>query len=225
MTRVAITTDRFLKAAPHFTRAGLQPVPTPCILMRPAPADKLERAREAATAAELILITSARTVELLWPGGGMPSCDVAAVGRSTASAVVSAGGRVVMTGRGGLADLVDSVADLLAGRRVVLLRAAGSDPEALHRLHGLVSELEDHVVYRVQPIGPERIPVDAVAFASPSAVEGWLLTRSLDDLVVGVIGDTTAATVASYRVPDVIASAPSYPSLAGGLGSFLEVNS
>jgi uroporphyrinogen-III synthase len=222
---VAVTTDRFSKAAPYFARVGLEPVPTPCIQMSPARVDKLEQAREAAAAADLILLTSARTVELLWPEGGMPACDVAAVGAATARAVVSAGGRVVTTGQGGLSDLVESVAGDLDGRRVVIIRAAGSDTVALRRLHALAPELEDHVVYRVQPIGPTPTPVDAVAFASPSAVEGWLLTRSLDDLVVAVIGDTTAAAVASHRVPDVVASQPSFPALAGALSSFMEVTS
>ncbi len=222
---MAVTTDRFSKAAPHFARAGLEPVPTPCILMRPASAEILGRARRAAGVADLILITSARTVELLWPAGGMPACDVAAVGPATAEAIVSAGGRVVRTGGGGLADLVDSLAGHLDGLRVAVIRAAGSDITALHRLDALVSELEDHVVYRVEPIGPERTPVDAVAFASPSAVDGWLLTRSLDHVVVGVIGDTTAAALASHRVPDVVASRPSFPALASALSSFMEVTS
>lgn len=222
---MAVTTDRFSEVAPHFARAGLEPVSTPCIHLRPATAKTLKQARAAAEVADLIFITSARTVQLLWPAGGMPSGDAAAVGKGTANAVVSAGGRVVVTGRGGLADLVDSVADGLDGRRVVIIRAADSDPTALRRLYARVPGLEDHVVYRVQPIGPERASVDAVAFASPSAVDGWLLTRSLDHLVVGVIGETTAAAVAPHRVADVVASRPSFPALATALGSFMEVSS
>jgi uroporphyrinogen-III synthase len=223
--RVAVTTDRFSKVAPYFARAGLEPISTPCIHVIPATAGALARARVAAGEADLMVVTSARTVALLWPAGGMPSCDIAVVGPGTAKAVTAAGGRVVTTGRGGIADLVDAVADSLHGRQVVVLRAAGTDPVALRRLLALAPALEDHVVYRVVPIGPEGTAVDAVAFASPSAVEGWLLTRSLNDLVVGVIGDTTAEAVASHRDPDVVASQPSFPALARALGSLLEVTS
>lgn len=220
--RVAVTTDRFSEVAPHFARLGLEPVPTPCIVMTPASVERLDAARVAADAADLLVLGSARTVELLWPAGGMPSCGVAAVGPATARAVIAAGGRVVTTGEGGLAELVDSLADRLAGLRVVLLRAAGSDTMATRRLEDLASHLEDHVVYRVQPVGPEPIEVDAVAFASPSAVQGWLLTRSLDRLVIGVIGETTAAAVSSHREPDVVAPRPSFPALADAISSWLK---
>jgi uroporphyrinogen-III synthase len=225
VSRVAVTTDRFSWVAPYFARVGLEPVATPCIRMMPAQGEVLEQARMAAEAADLILLTSARTVELLWPESGMPACDVAAVGPATARAVVSAGGRVVTTGQSGLSDLVEAVADGLNRRQVVIIRAADSDPVALRRLHTLAPELEDHVVYVVQPIGPSSTPVDAVAFASPSAVEGWLLTRSLDGLVVAVIGDTTAAAVSPHRAPDVVAAQSSFLNLASALSSFMEVTS
>jgi uroporphyrinogen-III synthase len=65
-------------------------------------------------------------------------------------------------------------------------------------------------------------PVEAVSFASPSAVQGWLMTRGLDDVVVGVIGKTTGAAVARVRPPDTVATRPSHKALAGALADHLE---
>jgi uroporphyrinogen-III synthase len=224
LKRVALTTDRFEKAARHFAEAGLKPLPTPCVRMVPASTEELDQARAVAATADLIVATSARTIDLLWPTGGMPAADVAAVGPVTARAVTAAGGRVVITGRGGLADLVEPVADLGSGRLVVIVRAAGSDPVAMDRLRSTIPELADQVAYRMEPMAPAASTVDAVAFASPSAVAGWLLTRSLDRLVVGVIGDTTAAAVSPHRSPDVVADQPSFAALAETMSSFMEVS-
>ncbi len=41
--------------------------------------------------ADLLLITSVRTLDLLWPDGSMPAVEVAAVGERTAAAVDGAG--------------------------------------------------------------------------------------------------------------------------------------
>ena len=65
-------------------------------------------------------------------------------------------------------------------------------------------------------------PVEAISFASPSAVQGWLITRDLDDVVVGVIGQTTAAAVARIRPPDAVATRPSHKALALALTDHLE---
>ena len=87
MIRVAITTDHFEEAAPPFRRLGLEPVWLPCIRLDRSDDTVLARAREAASSAELLLISSPRTLDLLWPDGSMPAVDVAAVesGRSQPS--------------------------------------------------------------------------------------------------------------------------------------------
>lgn len=224
MTRVAITTDRFDSVAPEYLGVGLEPVPAPCVDVVVAVEGILTRAREAASHADLVLITSARTVELLWPGGGMPPTGVVTVGATSAAAVEAAGGRVVATGRSGLADLLDAAADELAAAKVAFPHAAGTDPGLLARLRSLALDLEEHEIYRTNPIAPEPTPVQAVVFASPSAVTGWLLARDFDGVVVGVIGPTTRAAVARHRVPEVIAPEPSHDSLAQALMSYLEVS-
>jgi uroporphyrinogen-III synthase len=224
VTRVAITTDRFDSVAPVYLGVGLEPVPAPCVDVVVAVEGILTRAREAASDADLLLITSARTVELLWPRGGMPPTGVVTVGATSAAAVEAAGGRVVVTGQSGLADLLDGAAELLSGARVVFPHAAGTDPGLVARLRSLVSDLEEQEIYRAVPIAPEPTPVDAVVFASPSAVTGWLLARDFEDVVVGVIGPTTRAAVARHRMPEVIAPEPSHHSLARALRSHLEVS-
>lgn len=153
----------------------------------------------------------------------MPGVDTAAVGPSTAEAVVKAGGRVSLTGDAGLARLVELAAQRLDDGRVVIAHAAGSDPVGLARLRRSTPNLEEREVYRSVPVAPDAVVVDAVAFASPSAVDGWHLTRDLEDVVVGAIGATTANAVARHHVPDVIASSPSYPALAEAIATFMEV--
>lgn len=220
---VALTTDRFDQVAHWFSAAGLEPLHLPCIRVDPASEEALQRARDAASKADILLLTSPRTVGLLWPGGGMPDAEVCAVGRVTAAAVTEAGGRVGVTGRGGLARLVDAAADQVSGKRVVLAHAASADSSAMARLEALTPHMEEHCVYRVAPVGPADTPADVVVFASPSAVEGWLLSRSLDVPMLATIGETTTQALAQHRTPDVTAPSPSYQALARALASILEV--
>lgn len=224
MIKVAITTDRYDTAASTFARRGLEPVPVPCIRVDPASGDVLAEAREKASGADFLLISSVRTLDLLWPKGSMPRVDVAAVGEMTAAAVEARGGRVAVAGRSGLDALIRDAADRLAGSRVVFPHAAGSDLSQLQVLRARVGTLIEIEVYRTVPVAAIDAPVGAVAFASPSAVEGWLLSRDLEQLVVGVIGPTTGAAVARLRPPDVVASQPSHTALARAMASYLEVS-
>jgi uroporphyrinogen-III synthase len=224
LIRVAITSDRLEGAAPFYRGAGFDPVWLPCIKLEPAPDDVLARAREAVLEADVVILSSARTVDLLWPHHPIPSIDVIAVGEATATAVTGRGGRVILSGDAGLAGLAAKAGTQLeAASRVVFPRSAHSDPVALRTFRDLAPSLVEFEVYRTQPIAPEKSEVRAVAFASPSAVEGWHLTRNLDGLVVGVIGATTLAAAARYRHPDVVASHPSHRVLAQALASHLEV--
>lgn len=223
MIRVAITTDRFEGAAPTYRRVGFEPVSLPCIRVEPADEEMLAQAREAASAANLLIISSVRTLDLLWPNGSMPAVEVAAVGEKTAAAVKARGGRVLLLGRAGLADLAKQAADRLDSSQVVFPHAVGSDPVALQALREWATNLRAFDVYRTVPVAPESAPVAAAAFASPSAVEGWLLSRDFDGLAVGVIGPTTWEAVARHRPPEVVASQPSHHALAQTLASYLEV--
>ncbi|HJU80944.1 MAG TPA: uroporphyrinogen-III synthase [Acidimicrobiia bacterium] len=221
--RVALTTDRFDGVAPLYVAAGLDPISLPCVKVEPASEDVLARAREAVASADIMILSSARTINWLWPGGPLPSVDVVAVGRATASAVTKRGGRVVLTGDSGLAKLADTASALLAKNRVVFPRSAASDPGSLRLIRQLAPDLVEFEVYRMQAVAPENNEVRAVAFASPSAVVGWHFARNLVGLVVGVIGPATAAAVSRYRPPDVVASSPSHRALAKALASHMEV--
>ena len=223
MTRVAVTTDRFDAVAPAYTSVGLEPVALPCVRVEVADARTLEQARIACTAAELVLLTSARTVDLLWRDKMMPSVAVAAVGRSTADAAALRGGRIVAVGSGGLAELVEEEATRFRSAGVVFPRAVGSDAVARRLLTGLAPSLQEFEVYRTVPLAPLSVPVDAVSFASPSAAKGWHLSRDLTGLVVGAIGRSTSATAARWREPDVVAPSPSHRALARALASHMEV--
>lgn len=224
MTSVAITTDRFFYVAPLFASRGMEPVETPCVRVDPGDDEILDRARDAAKTAGLLLISSARALEVLWPDGSMPPVDVVVVGERTAVEARARGGRVVTVGTGGLLDLVDATAPRLVDSRVVFPHAHGADPKGLAALRQITNDLVEIEIYKAVPIAPGPVSVDAVAFASPSAVSGWLLARDLNSLVVGVIGPTTAEAVARYRAPDVVAPIPSHRELAKALASHLEVS-
>ncbi|HJU52350.1 MAG TPA: uroporphyrinogen-III synthase [Acidimicrobiia bacterium] len=218
--RVAITTDRFDSVAPLYREAGLEPIWLPCVRVEPASDEVLDRARQVAASAELLMLSSARTVDWLWPHGGVPSVDAVAVGSAAAKTFSERGGRVVLTGNSGLADLAAKASTRLATNRVVFPRSADTDPDVLWIIRQLAPDLVEFEVYRTQPIPPEDIEVRAVAFASPSAVVGWHLSRDLVDLAVGAIGPTTSAALS--QPPDVVARSPSHRALAQALKSHME---
>ncbi|HEX7097859.1 MAG TPA: uroporphyrinogen-III synthase [Acidimicrobiia bacterium] len=222
MKRVAVTTDRFDLAAPWFAANGLEPVPLPCVRVDIASEEVLDEARTAAARADLLVVTSPRTVDLLWRGRGMPPVPVAAVGEATAAAVEDVGGRVRFVGSAGLAGLVSELAKEEPLGRIVFPRAANSDPVPLEQLRGEGTDVVPIDVYRTVPIAPGRDAVHAVAFASPSAVEGWLLSRPLDGLVIGAIGHTTASALTGHR-PVIVPYRPSHRALAEALAQFMEV--
>lgn len=222
MTRVAITTDRFDVAAAPFARLGMEPLPTPCIRVEPAGQAIIDQARESAAGADLLILTSVRTVELLWPHA-MPDVDVAAVGGRTASAVKARGGNVVVVGQSGLRELANTLVPLLSSSRVSFPHAAGSIPDALARVREESADLTEFEVYTTIPVAPPSTLVDAVAFTSPTAVKGWMLTRALDGLVVAAIGPTTAEALAPFRAPDVVAEEPSHAALARAVAEHMEV--
>lgn len=218
--RVAVTTapDRASSQVEALQRRGLEPVLLPCIQIHPGHGPMLERARSASSRCDWLVLTSPRAVHILWPDGGMPRVRTAAVGSSTAAAIVTAGGTVGLVGDRGAAGLVMRLAPQLAGRSVLFPHAAGSDPGTITGLEAAGARLTAIPVYEARPVGPAPDLVDGVLFGSPSAIEGWCLTRSLDDLVVAVIGDTTEHALARRgRAPDVVATRPDFDALADAI--------
>lgn len=226
MARVAVTTtlDATDRVAGPLRDCGLEPVSIPCIAIDPAPPAVLEELRSAAAAADWLVLTSRRSVELLWPDGGMPAVAVAAVGGSTAAAVERAGGSVKLVGTAGAHDLVRRLAPMLAGARVVFPRARAGDPAIAELLASASGEVVAHPAYDTRPLTPPTDPaVDAVVFGSPSAVTGWTTSRTLDGLVIGAMGGTTATALADIgHPPQVTPEEPSFELLAHALAEIID---
>jgi len=220
MTSVAITTsaDRFDEVSRPFATLGFSPVSLPCIRIEPTDDDLLAAAATAAADVDLLFLTSVRTIRLLWPDGGMPSVPTAAVGAATARAVTEAGGEVTVVGNGGGLDLIERIRSLRGIHSVFFPHAGGTDPRVLDALRSTVDVTSTIPVYRAVPVAPGADPVDAVAFASASAVDGWFLTRKLDDVTVAAIGRPTADAIAGHgaRV-DAIADTPGLDTMASAL--------
>ena len=220
--RVAITTteDRIDEVAVSFLARGLQPVALPCIRVRPAGDRVLTSVKDAISSIGDVMVSSARAVEVLWLEGETVDADFHVVGSATAEAVERRGGTVRSEGSGGLIDLVERMVPL-GLRRLVFPRADGTDLGSIEPLIASGVEVVSTVVYRTEQLRPAADEVDAVAFASPSAVEGWLSSRSLDGVVVAAIGPTTAAALVRHGVGvDVVPPRPRHGDLAAKLAAF-----
>jgi uroporphyrinogen-III synthase len=227
MKTVAVTTssDRAAAAAIPFTLAGTSPISLPCIEIVPVTHDYLEEARAGAIIADLIIVSSRRTLDILWPDGPLPTTDFAVVGRVTAREVEKRGGAVALVGSGGSDLLADALAGRVAGKSVIWPHARGADPRPLNRIRAGSTSFMAPVIYESVPKQPAATPVDVVTFASPSAVAGWQLSRSLQGVTIAVIGETTRAAVDEAGAPvAVIASEPTYQSLANSVAQHLGVS-
>lgn len=226
MKRIGVTTarDRSDRIADFVRDGGAQPVVLPCIEVRPADEIATAEFRRRCAAADLVIITSERTVAALWPDGGMPQVPCAVVGQATATAVRTAGGVVDVIGDAGAAALVELLGWRLRGLRVALPQSSAASAATAAAMTDLGGVPDVMAAYTVTPVAPPLDPVDAVMFASPSAVTGFLLGgRALDGLAVAVIGETTGAALREHGVqPDVIAGGHSYESMVAGLLARLE---
>lgn len=228
MGRVAITTaaDRSSLFADHARNHGLEPVLLPCIEVTPADDAVLHDAGALASDADWLVVTSPRAVRAVWPRGGMPPPPVAAVGPSTAASVEEAGGTVGLVGDAGVEALVARLAERAGGASVFFPHATGAAPSTVSALEKAGVEVKAVAVYETRLIAPGPDPVDAVAFGSPSAVRGWLISRHLQDLVLAAIGETTARALADAgRSPQVVPRRPDFEELMAHLADYLRQRS
>lgn len=225
MTRVAVTTtpDAAHRLSDPLREVGLEPVELPCIRTVPASDETRCFIRQAAPGADWIVVTSRRAVELMWPEGDMPPGPaVAAVGPATADAVVRAGGSVSVVGGGGAARLADLIESRVPGATVVFPHARAADPDTITRLQEAGADVVAAPAYDTEPIPPGDDQVDAVLFGSPSAVEGWMMSRSLDGLIIGAMGETTAAALEEAGHPaEVVPAHPGFHALVSALADHL----
>lgn len=222
MPRVALTTtdERARRLADIATVHGLQPVVLPCIEVVPAPSAVLDEVRRSVAAADWLMVTSARTVDYLWPQGGIPGIEVAAVGHQTAAAVSRAGGEVTFVGDFDAASLISELFKLVEGKSVCFPHGRGSDLTKMSVLERAARSMSTWEVYATKPIPPALNPVDAAAFGSPSAVGGWFQARGLQEIVVGAIGATTGAALLQHgQHADVVPERPDYAELLEGLSA------
>lgn len=218
MTRVAVTTtaDNAHRVGDVLVAAGLVPVMLPCISISPSPAAILDELRRAAEKADLILVTSARAVRIVWPDGDMPFTPVAAVGSTTAEAVTDAGGTIEIVGEGGAADLVTQLD--VDGLTIAFPHARAADPATAIELGRRGATVHGAAAYDTIPIAPDDDKVKAAMFGSPSAIDGWLLRRHLDGMTIAAMGEMTASALRVRGVSDpVVAERPDLESLARAL--------
>lgn len=214
--RVAITTtsEGFVRVSQTFVEVDLEPVSLPCISVEEAAPAEVEAMRAAAGTADLLVVTSRRSIEILWPDGGMPATPVAAVGSATSRAVTDAGGTVAFVGVGGGEQLVERIEPRLTGAVVAYPHARRADPVVGELLRQRAAVVHSCALYDTIPIPPSTEPVDVVTFASPSAVDGWSLSRGFDPLVLAIGSATRTALEQRGRPPDLVADTPTFKALA-----------
>lgn len=218
MTRVAVTTtaDNAHRVGDALVAAGLVPVMLPCISISPSPEGVLVELRTAAEKADLIVVTSARAVRIMWPDGHMPPTPVAAVGSATAEAVTDAGGTVKVVGDGGAAELVAQLD--VDGLTIAFPHARAADPATTIELERRGATVHEATAYDTIPIAPADDKVKAAVFGSPSAIDGWLMRRHLDGMTIAAMGETTASALRVRGVSDpVVTDRPDLEALAHAL--------
>ncbi|HVP67452.1 MAG TPA: uroporphyrinogen-III synthase [Anaeromyxobacteraceae bacterium] len=220
--RVAVTRGKGGEDAlsERLRELGAQVVAVPAIATAPPESfDELDRALGNLSAFDWVAFASATAVEAVLgrlAALGLPppgrSVRLAAVGTATAARLrelLRAPDLVPAEARG--AALAEALAAQAKGRRVLVPRAAEGRPELVDGLRAAGADVVAATAYRTVAAPPEamaplaalleRGEVDAVAFASPSAVKSvvaglgdraGMLARS----VLAAIGPTTASALA-----------------------------
>ena len=106
MPRVAVTASIEASAgmAAELVAVGLRPVALPCVRIQQADDVDLVRARASAEEADLIVLTSSRALDVLWPEGPIPATPIAVLTPAGAARVEERGGRVAHVGTGNPSD-------------------------------------------------------------------------------------------------------------------------
>ncbi|MEE8498866.1 MAG: uroporphyrinogen-III synthase [Acidimicrobiia bacterium] len=209
--RLGLTTtpDRIRTLVAAVERFGFDPVALPCIRIDAVPGG-VERLADAVSDADVLIVTSARTVAVLAPTG-IPPLPIIAVGSATAQAVTGAGGRVVWEGSNGIRHLANEARHLLAGKRIIFAGASNTAQDNVAELESAGCSVQSVPLYANVPISPADDPVDAVVFGSPTAVAGWLTTRELINVLIGAIGPTTTGALKEKGFePDAVPQQPEF---------------
>lgn len=212
--------------AAELVAVGLHPVALPCVRLQPADGTALIRARAACEEADLVVLTSSRALDVLWPAGPIPGVPVAVLTPAGAARVEERGGRVTHVGTGNPSDFTAYLIRYAAGKRVAYPHTEGVDPRIVASLADATAELVAVAVYGWIPVAPALDAVEAVVFESSLAVEGWTETRDFTGLVVAAIGPATAAALRRHgHGSDILIRRPHFGVLAEALAGALLTSS
>jgi uroporphyrinogen-III synthase len=171
----------------------------PCVEVRalgdPSP---LRDAVLALTADDVLVITSRAGARAVAAAIGAAACaaPVAAIGTATAAACRDAGLRVAFTPSTPSGAALAAELPLPSGR-ILLARSDRATPEAVEILARRGATVGEIVAYRTTPLAPrEAVPAGAVVvFASPSAVDGFALSRTANLAGAVAVGQSAASRV------------------------------
>ncbi len=169
----------------------------------------------------------------------LANCSIAAIGPATASALQTRAIAVDFVAEEHVGEsLAEGIPDV-AGRRVLLPRAAGARPQLPEKLSGRGATVDEFATYRAVKARPDdgalaelAAGVDAITFTSPSTVEHFMTIvdsagfNPFDadpPLIVACIGPITAdAAERSGLRPTVVAQDYTVPGLLDALINFFE---
>jgi uroporphyrinogen-III synthase len=191
---------------------GATPVRLPCIAFVDGP--QAAQVARLVQNADLVVVSSphgARRLQALC--GELYKVPLAAVGAATARVL---GGQAIAPKSGaGAQALLEELGDSVRGKRVLLPRAERSTPALAAGLRAAGATVEELVLYKTivpalaEPRALRALQdglVDAITFASGSAVRGFLQlvgARSAERSVIACLGPTAAgAAMAAGLVPD-----------------------
>jgi uroporphyrinogen-III synthase len=97
------------------------------------------------------------------------------------------------------------------GTSIFFPHASGADLTPVASLEALGAEVTSVAVYGTKSVAPGLEAVDAALFGSPSAVTGWGMSRSFDQVILAALGETTGRALAELgHPPDVVPSRPDF---------------
>jgi uroporphyrinogen-III synthase len=170
----------------------------------------------------LVVLTSSRAFDVLWPEGPIPGTPIAMLTAAGAARVEERGGRVAHVGTGNPSDFTAYLIRKAAGQRVAYPHGEGVDPRVVVSLADAAGDLVAVAVYGWIPMAPMLDPVEAAVFESSLAVEGWMEARDLSGIIAAAIGPATAAGLRRHgRGPDILVRRPHFEMLAETLAGAL----
>jgi len=228
--RIVVTraADAALELADRLERLGAEALVAPTIELRePQSTEAFDRALAAIGSFDWIVFTSAHGVEVFFArlakrGGDVRDlwrAELAAIGPGTKAALVRRGLQVAVVPAEYRAEaLAADLTPLVAGKKVLLPRAAGARDVLPKALASAGATVTDAPTYRASPVAglPSRVQellaadrIDALTFTSSSTVRHFhdlLAGRPIGRAIVATIGPITAdsARALGHRV-DVVA--------------------